>query len=123
MGKPPGARTSGEICYIARNVLSHHVAFQLISALSLERIASRMVIKVASGGEVGVEMTMVIMMMTTMMTTTTMTMMMVTITMIIVIVPTMAIAMTIAMTITTIASNEQRATSNEQHSVAVFGKK
>lgn len=53
LSKAPGLRTWKEITYIARNVLSHHVAFQQMSALSLERIASRLTDRtIVTGGEV-----------------------------------------------------------------------
>ncbi|CAM9375137.1 unnamed protein product [Ectocarpus sp. 12 AP-2014] len=56
LAKTPGLRTWREISYIARNVLSHHVAFQQMAALSLERIASRLTNRtVVAGGEVLVE--------------------------------------------------------------------
>ncbi|CAM9307157.1 unnamed protein product, partial [Hapterophycus canaliculatus] len=56
LSKGPGLRTWREINYIARNVLSHHVAFQQTSASSLERIASRLTDRiVVPGGEVLVE--------------------------------------------------------------------
>lgn len=57
LSKGPGLRTWREINYIARNVLSHHVAFQQMSSSSLERIASRLTDRmVVPGGEVGDEM-------------------------------------------------------------------
>lgn len=46
-------RTMKEISYIARNVLSHLAAFQQMSHLALERIASRLTgISIVGGGEV-----------------------------------------------------------------------
>ncbi|CAM9569155.1 unnamed protein product [Pylaiella littoralis] len=42
LSKAPGLRTWKEINYVARNVLSHHVAFQQMPALALERVASRL---------------------------------------------------------------------------------
>lgn len=51
--KAPGLRTWKEISYIARNVLSQHVAFQQMSHLALERIAGRLTrISLVAGGEV-----------------------------------------------------------------------
>lgn len=52
--QPPGERTSRQITYIARNVLSRQVAFQQMTSSAIERIASRLRDMVAApGGEVG----------------------------------------------------------------------
>ncbi|CAM9929895.1 unnamed protein product, partial [Discosporangium mesarthrocarpum] len=55
LAMPPVARTTKDIAYMARNVLSHHVAFQQMPNITCELIASRLTERSVSAGEIVVE--------------------------------------------------------------------